>query len=100
MWSEKNNKTYIWLLPNSVKVFNFLLKVFYPLKPLFQFLMWALIPGLMLALFTLINNQEFFWTDIRYTMNGGIPFFTNSYSYNLNCQNCSRYCFYCLRWRS
>ena len=71
---KQNNKTYIWLLPNSVKVFNFLLKVFYPLKTLFQFLTWALIPGLMLTLFTLINNHEIFWTDIRYTMNGGIPF--------------------------
>ncbi|MBA2748927.1 MAG: efflux RND transporter periplasmic adaptor subunit [Tatlockia sp.] len=71
---KQNNKTYLWLLPNSVKVFNFLLKVFYPLRPLFQFLTWALIPGLMLTLFTLINNQEIFWTDIRYTMNGGIPF--------------------------
>ncbi len=71
---RKNNKTYLWLLPNSVKVFNFLLKVFYPLKPLFQFLTWALIPGLILTLFTLINNQDIFWTDVRYTMNGGVPF--------------------------
>ena len=27
---KQNNRTYIWLLPNSVKVFNFLSKVFYP----------------------------------------------------------------------
>jgi hypothetical protein len=71
---KQKNKTYIWLLPDSTKVFKLLSKICYPFKPLFQLLTWALIPGLILVLFTLVNNQDLFWTDIRYTMNGGIPF--------------------------
>ena len=42
---KQKNKTYIWLLPDSTKVFKLLSKICYPLKPLFQFSTWALIPG-------------------------------------------------------
>ncbi len=72
--TKGKGKTYIWLLPNSSKVFQFLANTFQPFSFLFKVLTWALIPGLIIALFTLINNQNLFWDDLRYIMTGGIPF--------------------------
>ncbi|MBW4664696.1 MAG: HlyD family secretion protein [Chroococcus sp. CMT-3BRIN-NPC107] len=72
--TKQKTKNYIWVLPNAPKIFNVLAAISQQLKLLFQFLTWALIPSLIIAIFTLTNNQELFWSDIRYIMTGGVPF--------------------------
>ncbi len=72
--SKQKTKIYIWLLPNATKVFQFIATTLKAFNLLFRCLTWALIPGLIVALFTLINNQDIFWDDLRYIMTGGIPF--------------------------
>ncbi len=72
--TNQKTKNFIWVLPNAAKVFKFLAAIFQQLQFLFRFLTWALIPSLIVALFTLINNQELFWSDIQYIMTGGVPF--------------------------
>lgn len=72
--TKGKTKNYIWLLPKAAEVYKFLAIVFQKVKFLFQLLTWALIPGLILVGFTIVNNQGIFWSDIHYIMAGGVPF--------------------------
>ncbi len=63
----KKNKiepTYIWTLPNPAAKFAFGASIISPARQFFILLVWALIPGLPLALLTFFNNQSIFWRDL------------------------------------
>jgi putative peptide zinc metalloprotease protein len=72
--AKGKTKKYIWLLPNAAQKYKLLAGLLHQSKFLFQALTWALIPGLILTVFTIVNNQDIFWDDIHYTMAGGVPF--------------------------
>ena len=72
--AKGKTKHYIWLLPNAAQKYRLLAIIFSQIKFVFQFLTWALIPGLIIAAFTIVNNQGIFWNDIHYIMSGGVPF--------------------------
>ena len=63
----KKNKvepTYIWTLSNPAPKFASSVSILRPFRRLFILLVWALIPGLPLALLTFFNNQSIFLRDL------------------------------------
>jgi multidrug resistance efflux pump len=61
---KKEKRGKVWAVSNSEVFFKFLAKITKPFKPIANFLLWLLIPLLILALFTIFNNQSLFRRDI------------------------------------
>lgn len=62
--TTKKGPTYLWILPNPATKFAALADFASPFNRIFLLSVWALIPGLPLALFTFFNNQTIFWKDL------------------------------------
>jgi putative peptide zinc metalloprotease protein len=60
----KKGPTYLWILPNPASKFTKAAAFINPFNRLFLLSVWALIPGLPIALFTFFNNQSIFWRDL------------------------------------
>lgn len=77
---KRQGKTYIIAARNPSAMLANWARVVKPLKPLCQLLVWLLIPGVPVALLTLVNNQSLFWQDIGNSV-APVPFLV---SYGLN----------------
>ncbi|MDP8966663.1 MAG: HlyD family secretion protein [Cyanobacteriota bacterium] len=60
----KKGPIYIWSLSNPAPKFTVLASALDPFRVVFIVAVWALIPGLPLAIFTFFDNQSLFWKDI------------------------------------
>jgi putative peptide zinc metalloprotease protein len=60
----KKEQFYIWTLPEPASKFATAASLLHPFNRVFILSVWALIPGLPIALFTFFNNQSIFWRDI------------------------------------
>lgn len=57
-------KTYLWVLSNPTPKFALIASLIKPFeKPIF-FLLWGLIPGLLISFLTIFHNENKFWNDM------------------------------------
>jgi hypothetical protein len=77
----KKGPVYIWSISNPGSIFTSLASTIKPFRLFFNVLIWGLIPGLPLALFTFYNNQSIFWKTIAASVEP-LPFVT-TYLFNV-----------------
>ena len=73
---KQPGKTYIFSASNPTSMLAKWARVVKPFERIFKLLVWLLIPGVTLALLTLLNNQSVFWQDIRGSV-GPVSFFVS-----------------------
>jgi multidrug resistance efflux pump len=67
-FQDKKKKKLLWSLHNPDKFFVEIVHFVEPLRPFFQILIFVLIPGLVLALFTIFNNSSVFRREIAFAV--------------------------------